>query len=135
MKKWISLFAFVAVCTGIGVYWQFNKSHRNINEEPVVAQISAHQLFSSFQQNEVQANKLYLDKTIAVSGKVREMGKNQEGYPYVVLHTDDDFFGVNIYFDDSTATQDVVVDQEIAVKGQCTGLALDVTIIHSSIIQ
>lgn len=134
MKKWLGLFAFVVVCTVIGLLWQVNKSHRNIQDEQVVASIDAHQLFNSFQNNEDQANQLYLDKTIAVTGSVRELGKNPEGLPYLVLNTDDEIFGVNIYFDEVTATQDIMVGQEIKIKGQCTGLALDVTIIHSSLI-
>lgn len=134
MKKWLGLFAFVVVCTIIGLLWQLNKSHRNIQDEQVVATINAQQLFNSFQNNEEQANQLYLDKTIAVSGTVRELGKDPEGLPYLVLDTEDDIFGVNVYFDEVTATQDVMVDQEVKIKGQCTGLALDVTIIHSSLI-
>jgi hypothetical protein len=135
MKKWLALIALVIVVTGIGIMWNLNKSHRNISEEQIVATIDAVQLFNSFQNNEADANKMYLDKTIAVNGVVREMGKNQEGLPYLVLNTEDDFFGVNVYFDDAQATKDIEVDQEISIKGQCTGLALDVTVIHSSLIQ
>jgi hypothetical protein len=135
MKKWLALIALVIVVTGIGIMWNLNKSHRNIAEEQIVATIDAIQLFNSFQNNEADANKMYLDKTIAVNGVVREMGKNQEGLPYLVLNTEDDFIGVNVYFDDAQATKDIKVDQEISIKGQCTGLALDVTVIHSSLIQ
>ena len=56
--------------------------------------IKADSLFHMFSTNENKANALYLDKAIAVTGTINEIGKNQDGKPVIILKTADPLYGI-----------------------------------------
>ncbi len=137
MKKKIILFTLIAaVVGGIGVwYFIFYKpTHfkRDVSDEQAIT-ITAKQIVKNFQANEDSANKMYLNKAIAITGEVIEAKKNQDGKPTVTLKSDDSFS--NIYCtlkDDAGQTQGGSI---ITVKGICTGFLSDVVIIDAIIIK
>lgn len=76
MKKKITLIFLVLILIIIVVYRFVYKEHRDIATEKGAFTITAKDLFSEFQKNEVVANAKYLDKTIEVTGTVSSVDLN-----------------------------------------------------------
>lgn len=72
MKKILLIvLGFALVGAGVG-YYLWNKPHRDLNHEKADVTFDAAALFNAFKTDEAAANAKYLDKVIAVSGKVKE---------------------------------------------------------------
>lgn len=137
MKKKIILSGLlVAVTAGIGIwYFIFYKpTHfkRDVADEQAIT-ITAKQIVKNFQSNEDSANKIYLNKAIAITGEVLEAKKNQDGKPTVTLKSDDSFS--NIYCTLKDDAGQIQGGSTITVKGICTGFLSDVVIIDAIIIK
>lgn len=53
-------------------YYLYNKPHRDIVSEEAEIELSAADLSASYEKNTEQANNLYLDKVVKVTGNVTE---------------------------------------------------------------
>jgi hypothetical protein len=128
MKKGLIgiLFAVVAVC--IVLYLMYNKPHRDPATEQSI-KVSSIELFKAFENNEMEANKLYLDKVLEVGGKITEVSANQNGMPVLALETENILFGVRCTM--SNTTSDVEVGETVTIKGICTGYLSDVIITNA----
>ena len=137
MKKKIILSGLlVAGIASIGIwYFIFYKpTHfkRDVADEQAIT-ITAKQIVKNFQSNEDSANKIYLNKAIAITGEVLEAKKNQDGKPTVTLKSDDSFS--NIYCTLKDDAGQIQGGSTITVKGICTGFLSDVVIIDAIIIK
>lgn len=89
--------------------------------------IDAAALFNEYSADETAANAKYLDKTIAVSGKVKETTKSDDGTVKVSLDTGSDF-GVLCELDPLSQhpRTEFATGETVTFKGNCTGLNFDV---------
>lgn len=125
--KTLLIIGIIGLLAGGGlVYWIFNKPHRDVTQEKAV-QLTAQKLFDAFKANEANANKLYLDKAIELSGEVSEVIKNQEGQIVVNFKTNDPLFVINCTF--KTNPGELKVGQNITFKGICTGYIPDANVV------
>ena len=120
MKKIILGILVLGLLGGGFAYMQFNKEHRDIAAEEASVQVSSTDLFNAYVADEVAANAKYLDKVVEVSGVITELNMDA-GSEMVVLQTSDDFFGVNVYFDDVKSLDGLTAGKSIRIKGHCTG--------------
>ena len=137
MKKKIILFGLIAAIIGGIAVWYFifyKPTHykRDVADE-VAINITAQQIVKNYQANEDSANKIYLNKAIAITGEVLEAKKNQDGKPTVTLKSDDNFS--NIYCTLKNDAGQIQGGSTITVKGICTGFLSDVVIIDAIIIK
>lgn len=119
----VLLLVVLLLLVGGGGYFlsQWYKPHRSAaNEKGVVLSVS--QLVAAYTKNEHAADSLYLNKTLEVSGKVAEWGKNDAGQSTALLTTNDATADVYCTFKDSTASAATAGDS-ISVKGFCSGFA------------
>ena len=136
MKKNLLIFALIASVIGaIGVwYFIFYKpTHfkRDVADETAI-NITAKQIVKNFQANEDSANKLYLNKALAITGEVIEAKKNQDGKPTVTLKSDDSFSNIYCTLKDEVALQN---GSTVTIKGICTGFLSDVVIIDAIVVK
>ncbi|MDZ7649464.1 MAG: hypothetical protein U5K54_21195 [Cytophagales bacterium] len=123
----IGVLFFVMVIGG-ATYYIYNKPHRDPSSE-ISIKISSEELFNSYEANEAEANRLYLDKVVEVSGKIVEITFNQDQIPIIVLETADNFFGVRCTMKNLPLHS--VVGETITVTGICTGYLSDVIITNA----
>lgn len=118
---------FVALL-GSAYAWFFvwNKPQQNIKQASAIS-INATDLFNAYSLNEVEANKTYIDKVVAVTGEVSNVGKNSEGKTVVLLKSDDLMFGVNCTLEEAAPVKN---GETITLKGLCTGYLTDVVLIR-----
>jgi len=89
--KYILLLAFVGAAFG---FYMYNKPHKSISKAKTDIELSANQLFSDFELNEVEANTKYLDKIMEVEGKIKEISKDENGMTSITLEAGSEMFGV-----------------------------------------
>ena len=127
MKRFLYLLAAVALIGGAVGYYLWNKPHENMQTAKTDLVIEATALFNEYNTDENAANGKYLEKTIAVSGKVKEITKADDGTMKVSLHTGSDF-GVLCELDPLSKhpRTDFAEGETVTFKGICTGLNFDV---------
>ena len=129
MTKLIYAIAVVAITALGGYYYVFVYSkthHRNVQSEKGLS-IQADSLAVAFQANEKNANALYLNKAVTVSGTIVSIDKNQEGKITLLLGRADSFSNVSITLISTTPISQKI-GETITVKGVCTGALSDVIV-------
>lgn len=117
----------IGIITGsIIVYKIYTKPHRDVTTEKGV-QLSAQNLYDAFRTNEAEANKLYLDKAIEMTGEVSEVSTNQDGNTVVNFKTSDPLFVINCTF--KTNPGELKPGLNITFKGICTGYIPDANVV------
>lgn len=111
MKKKIILFLFSSSILAFVVYKYVYQQHRDISSEKASYSISVDQLKNEFSQNESNANKKYLDKTIDIYGEVTAMDLANK---QIVIDS-----SLTTTFSD--AISNVKEKQKITVKGRFIG--------------
>ncbi len=118
-KKFIILAILVAIaCGSIIGYYLWNKPHEKVEDVKAIA-ITATELCRKYSNNEVEANKLYLNKALEVTGTVTDISKNQDGQVVVTILGDEATIEVQCTMRD----KDIQIDngKVITVKGFCSG--------------
>ncbi len=125
----IIIVTMTALAALASVYLYLNQPHRSVRSEEGIS-IAADSLFLAFQENEDAANSLYLNKVLAVTGKIKSVEKNTAGMTVIVLETGDLMFGINCTLDGEVTLKQ---GDEVIVKGICTGYLADVVITQAAI--
>jgi hypothetical protein len=133
MKKSLVIIFLLFILAGFWIaYRMYNKPHRDPTAESSI-QITAVDLFRSYETNEVEANGRYLDKVLEVSGKVIEITNNQENFPVIILETDNPMFAVRCTMEKADASANV--GDTVKIKGICTGYLSDVIIVKGTLVE
>jgi hypothetical protein len=108
-------------------YSLWNKPQKNMVSAKTELSIDAQTILTAFETAENEANTKYLDKVIAVKGKVKEV-KNEGGKTCISLETDSPMSGVLCNLDPLSqhAKTTFAVGEEVVFKGVCTGFLSDV---------
>ena len=98
---------------------------RDVAEEIAIV-VDAQNLLSAYETNSDNANALYLDKALEVTGVVGEISKNQQNKPVISLKTNSPVAGVRCTMKDDVQ---IAVGEKVTIKGRCTGYLMDVTLV------
>jgi tRNA_anti-like len=127
MKRILSILLVLGLAgAGIG-YYLWNKPHKDMKAAKADMAIEAAQIFNEYNTDENAANAKYLDKTVAVSGTVKEAVKSDDGTVKVTLDTGQEF-GVLCELDPLTQhpRSDFPPGEKATFKGTCSGFNFDV---------
>lgn len=129
MTKLIYAIAVVAITALGGYYYVFVYSkthHRNVQSEKGIV-IQADSLSAAYQADEKNANALYLNKAVEISGTIVSIDKNQEGKITLIIGSADSFSNVSVTLISTTPISQKI-GETITIKGVCTGALSDVII-------
>lgn len=132
MKKYLKYILLLGVI-GIGAaYYMYNKPHKNMEKAKADYSIEASNLLTAFEEDESAANTKYLDKTLEISGTVKETRTDEEGMVSVTLETGNELSGVICQLDNLTTHKktDFQAGEKVIFKGLCTGMLMDVIIVR-----
>lgn len=123
-------FSFILVAVIGGAWFGYGEYQRKVKDlAKVKAQVTmqANELITVFEKNEKAANAEYLDKIIAVKGKVKTIEKNDKGYFTVVLGEASSMSSVRCSMDSVHVKEiaGVMEGNDVTVKGACTGFNTD----------
>jgi len=100
-------------------------SNNTQREESPIIKVSALQLYSDYDANEVSADNKYKGKTLQVSGVVGEIRKDFTNNIIVELKVSDIFKKVDCRFGkDNSETADLSKGQKVTILGKCSGFIL-----------
>jgi len=136
MKKNIIILLIVGlIAGGVFAYYMWNKPHRSSQNEKPAFNLTADSILLEFTNDENAATQKFLNKTVAVSGIVYEMKKDNMGQIEVILQTADPIETVNCVLANGTSTEGIVAGIEIELKGICSGyLSLSGVNLHQSVL-
>lgn len=132
MKRILILLAGIGVIGLIVGLIIYNKPHKNIGKSKADFTLTSQELFAAFESNEAVANEKYLDKVIAVSGKVTASSTDEDGLTSITLDGGGMMFGVICKLDALTAhaRNDFSPGEDITLKGVCSGMLMDVVLVR-----
>lgn len=109
--------ALALIGVGTGMYL-WNKKPETVDDKKGIV-VTALALAQAYTANEQQANTLYLNKVIEVTGTVSETEQNQDGGLMVILDSGDPTAGVQCAMREKG--QQVTKGQNLTIKGFCSG--------------
>jgi len=110
-NKWI-LILVILVLAGVFGYNYIYKSHRDISKEEASFSITVGTLMTEFAADETKANEKYLDKTIAINGKVTSIDTESN---LIVM---DEVLSATLL---EKTNQEIEKGQTITIKGRFIG--------------
>lgn len=130
MKQKILIGALITVLLAIAAVWFFvfyapTHFKRDVADEKGI-QITAAALVKAYQENETNANALYLDKPIEIKGEIAETKTDQAGNTTITLKSEDPF--ASVFCTLKKVEPSLKAGQTITVKGICTGFLSDVVL-------
>ncbi len=128
------LTAVALACAGYGFYL-YKKKPADIRKEVPAYEVSASGLLAEFNSDEPAANKKYIDRVIAVKGKVTDIKTDGTGQATVFLDSGDLMSAVtcSFYQEEASAVKILHNGDEVTIKGKCTGKLMDVVLNKCSI--
>jgi hypothetical protein len=94
-------------------------------------EITSKDLSAEYDKNEIAADNKFKGKTVKVTGKVEDIGKDFMDEVYITLEGQDIFQGVQVYFKNSGEEETAATlekGQDVTIEGNCDGLLLNVQI-------
>ncbi len=112
----------------IGVFFFYPQD--SVKGQKADIEISAAALYESYSADEAKGNAAYIDKVIEVSGTVEEILTDEQDATVFVLRAPDAMGGVLCTLDagQEGKAKEVSVGDVVTLKGQCTGMLMDVVL-------
>lgn len=137
-RKYFITALLLLVATAIGYGWYlYNKKPPDSRTQTAYMELKADELLAAFRQDEAAANRVYVDKVLIVSGKVRQVESNTAGQTAVHLDTGDPLAAVvcSFYTDESVYVKNIAPGTIVRIKGICTGALADVILNRCSMVK
>lgn len=133
IKKGLIIVLVLGLVGSFVAYKMYNKPHVNVEKASAEINIKASDLMQQFSSNEIKANKDYLEKIVAVTGKIKSVAIENEK-PIVTLLTNDDFGSILCHFEKNNTTVNQLKEgKTITIKGICTGYLMDVVLVKCAL--
>ncbi len=132
MKKMLYVLLAVGIIGAAVGYNLWNKPHQDIAAAKTDVAIDAVALYNEYDTDENAANAKYLDKVVAISGKVKEASKDADDAVKVSLEAGSEMGVVACELSPFAKHKrtDFQVGEQVTFKGKCTGLNLDVVFVE-----
>lgn len=132
MKKKILLAVLALAIIGGGIgFYLFNKKVSGLENKKADYELTASQLYKSFDTMEDEATKKYIDKILLVEGAVVK-SETGENFSTIILEAESALAGgINCSFDYSVPN--VKKGQTVKIKGRCQGFLMDVVLNNCNI--
>jgi hypothetical protein len=126
-KRILILVLVIAVITALLVWkYTFRKTESSVESQKAEVVVTASDLLAAFETDEDQANTLYLDKIVQVTGRVESVSEDSLGVS-VYLKENDAISGILCSFGKgSMEPSSLQAGNIISIKGICTGYLMDV---------
>lgn len=125
--------ALVATLAGFLIH-SYNKPPRSVVSETGIP-VTATELYAQFTSDQLQANQVYLNKVLQVSGQVLQVKNTPYAGSVVVLNTGDPLVGIACTLNmTATTARPVKPGEKITIKGICSGYLSDVVLTNSCLV-
>src|SRR5688572_12640603 len=117
----LSVVAIALLCGGWYGFREYNRKVKDLSKVKAELQIQATDLITAFEKNESESNRLYLDKIIAVKGRVRSVEKDDKGHFSVILGEENSLSSVRCSMDSvhQADVSQLAAGTSVTIKGAC----------------
>ena len=132
VKIIIVLILVIGTASAIYAYKEYNRGQKDLSKEKADLVVNATDLYKAFSDDETNANTIYLDKVVAVKGKVISGDKDAEGNYTVQLDAGSDMGVISCQMDPkyNADAAKLQAGNMVTLKGTCTGILMDVVLIR-----
>ena len=127
MKKLLYFIITLIIIAIIAYFVVMNLPKASIKGKDAAYTTSAIELYSDFSKNENTANAKYIGKTITVEGTITEIDSDKNGATVLFLSSDNGINGILCTLEPDQKG-DFKVNQNVKIKGLCTGFLQDVVL-------
>ena len=126
----VGILLLIALVAGIYGYREFHRTHADATHTKADVTLQADALVKAFSDNETQADSMYLDKIISVSGTVIGMETDSQGIYTIMLDGKNDMSNVSCQMDErhNNDAASIKKGDAVTMKGTCTGILMDVVL-------
>lgn len=130
-KKIIYRSIMIAILLILGVgyyaYKEYNRKNIDIAEAKPSYVMSEMELIKEFSQDQNSSNKKYLGKLMELSGNIKKIDTDENGFHTIILGSSVNMSSVRCSIDSSfnSEAHDLTVGSKIIIKGICTGYNAD----------
>ena len=113
----------IALTAGLYGYMEYTKTNMDLMYAKADHVTRVKEFIKEFEENEQTANTEFLDKIIAVSGAIKDIIKEDEGFYTVVMGNEACKSSVRCSMDADQQPGDTLLQlgSDITIKGVCTG--------------
>lgn len=135
-RKTKLIFAGVFLClaTLAWGYYLYHKPRAGVVAMHTDSSMTADALYHQFIANEQQADKLFGNKVLEVTGVVALVESAAGGTSVVLAAKNDTGGGINCSLAQGQLADDLLVGQRVSVKGRCTGYLMDVNLVDAVLV-
>lgn len=94
-------------------------------------ELTPQELVQAYEANEITADTKYKGRTIALTGKISDIGKDVLDKPYVAFESSS-FNNVTCYFEKTDGLEELQKGSTYTIYGQCEGSTVNLIIINDS---
>ena len=129
-KRTIRWIIVLLVLIAIGVFYayqEFNRTAVDLNNAKPFVSTSALKILDEFGKDPHAANQQYLGKILQLSGKIRAIDKDNQGFVTIVLGDESLSSSVRCSMDSTHAKKAAALSTSspVTIKGICTGYSPD----------
>jgi hypothetical protein len=132
----IALFvvSFIALSAILAALYMYNLKSTDMAKAKPDFVITASLLEKAFEDNEIAASAMYIDKILEVSGKISSVKSASNNNVNISLVTESDISGVICTFPAIADPSKFNAGDEITLRGKCSGFLLDVQMNNCAVI-
>jgi hypothetical protein len=121
----ITLLLFIGI--GLYAYKEYNRKNVDIADTKPAYEMSEMELIKEFSQDQNASNKKYLGKLMEISGNIKKIDTDENGYHTIILGSSVNMNSVRCSIDSSfnKEAHSLIVGSPITIKGICTGYNAD----------
>jgi tRNA_anti-like len=139
MKSYIKIALFAIFFIALSGIWfalhLYNLKHPDMAKTKPDFVITASVLEKAFEDNEIAASKIYINKILEVTGTVASVKPADNNVLSISLATGSDLSSVICTFTAVTDTSKFRTGYKINLRGECSGFLMDVLLNNCALIQ
>lgn len=132
MKKYLLIIALLALIGSVVAYRMYNKPHVETADSTADVVITPAELLAAYDQDEMKADSLYLDKIVQIEGIILKINEVENGGS-ISLDTGNPMSSIICEFENKEDVANVKVGDQVKVKGFCTGKLMDIVLSRCSL--
>lgn len=128
------ILVILLVVAGAITVYLFIKAGNDLSHVHPDYTFNSSELAAAYSADVQKCDSHYLNKVIEVKGLLSEIIKNEDSTSTLVLRNADELIGVSCHFSHIVNTSQLKIGNPIVVRGNCSGLLINVMLNNCSIV-
>lgn len=127
LQKILILSVIVLIVCGFIGYKIYNKPHADLSNLNPDFELNQEELISTYNENESQADEIYLGKILEVSGSIAAIETGEDGAT-ITMGSEEYMGGILFEFEPAENLSEYKVGDQVTIRGTCSGILMDVVL-------